>query len=79
MKTGKIVLKGTFATQAKALAFMSGFTTVLDIGATLRHRPKIIRNDVKTLESDWKAVGKDLRVAIGRFKDEQRMSKHLDK
>lgn len=73
MKMIKIIKKN------KTRAFLSGIATVLDIGVTLRRKPNVVRNDAMALKSDWKAVGKDLRVAIGRFKDDQKMSKHLDK
>lgn len=72
------------AKRTKARAFLSGIVTVLDIGVSLPLKPNIARNDMRAndmraLESDWKAVGKDLHVAIGRFENEQKMSKHLDK
>ncbi len=62
------------------ISFFSGLTKVLDIGNTLPIRIPPVRIsrmhisskdpdilDYKAIESDWKAVGRDLQTAIYKF------------
>ncbi len=53
--------------------FIGGMARLLDLGSTLNvynDSPSEKIADMKAIESDWMAVGNDMRFAIKRFKDE---------
>ena len=53
-------------------SFIEGFSRILDIGTTLQEYNSSntgVEADNKALESDWRAVGSDLRFAISKYEN----------
>lgn len=48
-------------------SFLTGMTRTIDFGRTIRAYDESIFDDVLAIESDWKAVGDDLRKAISDY------------
>ena len=58
-------------------SFLSGAASLFDFCGTLRNSFPTERDaDARALESDWRAIGNDLRAALAAYKKENK--KHRD-
>jgi len=52
-------------------SFLLGFISILDWGGTLDNYDEFFDSDYLALESDWDAVGDDIRAAMAEVKREK--------
>ena len=57
-------------------SFIGGLASVLDLGSSLaiyNESPSIEAADVRALESDWRVTGEDLKSAMARWVEENKI------